>query len=174
MSDTITFTIEGFKEAQDFLDPKKFTQAIRSTLDKTGTFAKAQISAEISNRYNFDAGTASKAMSVMRTTMSSLETKLRIVGPRLSLILFNARWGPSGTVSQILRITPHLIPHSFIATMPTGHVDVFVRKQRKRLPIKSLPGPSVADMANAVLSKATAAVNAFIQETFNAEVTKRS
>jgi hypothetical protein len=189
------FELTGVKEALDTFSSKKVRQAIRSTLDKTGTFAKREIVTEVSSKYNIPAKDVRSHVDVIRTRIDDLETILHLKSLKYSLIYFNARQAPKGVLVNIRSGKLTFYAHAFIQTMKTGHRDVFIRKiqpwppgvgrgkkgkgkgvdpQRKeKLKMKGLPGPSIPNMAKEAIDKIRVKVIAFMQETFAAEIKKR-
>lgn len=70
-----------------------------------------------------------------------------VKGKRLPLIQIDpkAKQGAAGVCYRGRGGVQRLIPHAFLATMPTGHRGIYARKSGAgRLPIHELQGPSVA------------------------------
>jgi hypothetical protein len=167
--------LKGVKEALEAFDPKIVKKAIRSTLDKTGTYGKKEIVETISSEYNIAPKDIRDKISVVRTTMESLETKLRIVSRKLSLVYFKARQAPKGVLANIRKSSLEFYKSAFVQTMPTGFQGVFKRKTTKRYPIKHLAGPSVTEIVGSerIWTKITATVQDFMDRTFKDEIDKR-
>lgn len=90
-----------------------------------------------------------KAMTIDQATASHHVAKLIATGARIPLYAFK----PSPKDPQVRRRTGGVsyrlpggrgrVPNAFIARMDSGHIGVFVRKGRRRLPIRELFGPSI-------------------------------
>lgn len=104
-------------------------------------------------------------------TQSNLTATIYASAKRIPLIDFGARGpepsrGRRGGVTAKLRGGPGRYPHAFIATMPSGHRGVFMRRQgasrrgapphRAQLPIVELKGPSIWQSFQRVAPEVTA------------------
>lgn len=113
--------------------------------------------------YNLKAADIKRAMRVKRASQGNLTATVIASGRPLPIIQYGARQTAKGVTVNVLS-GRKLIPGAFIATMPTGHTGVFVRKpggkhvKVKRagkaswhqLPIRELFGPAIPDaLANA-------------------------
>lgn len=137
--------LKGIKEALDMYDAKKVRQATRSTLDKTGTFMKRRIVEMVTNAYEIASKDVRDKITVIRTSMSSLETILKIKSQKLSLVYFKARQAPKGVLANIKRGGLSYWAHAFIQ-YPNNPIWVGVRRTKNRCPIRGLKGPSVTDI----------------------------
>lgn len=79
------------------------------------------------------------------STPATLEAIVRGRGIPLPLSFFKPRQTKAGVSANAWGETK-IYPGTFMATMKSGHRGVFVRKGRKRLPIKELWGPGVAQV----------------------------
>jgi len=165
--------LKGVDKFLEELDAKKFKQAMRSTVDKTATFAKKALADEIVSEYNVKRGDVLNKMTVKRTTINELRSILRITSAKFSKIYFNARQTGRGVLANISRKKIEFMPSAFIQTMKTGHRDVFKRKTKNRFPIKVMKGPSVPDLAKAIEARVKDKINNFMRTTFKNEIEKR-
>ncbi len=101
---------------------------------------------DIQAEYNLPAGRISQGLSVSR---GDGYVELRAAKRGIGMTNFGARWGgrkSPGVTVEILRGKRELWPDLFIAAGKGGNKQVFARTTRKRLPIKSYYGPSIAQM----------------------------
>lgn len=89
-----------------------------------------------------------RAMKVFRAKATRLITRLSAKGRPLPLAAFNSTRQLSGGVASLAYGQRKLYPHTFIATMKSGHRGVFRRvvsggRRVPRLKINELFGPSV-------------------------------
>ena len=118
--------------------------------------------------YGLRASDVRSGMQLVRARPGNLEAKIVARGRPIPLIRYGARQVKDG-VSVNVRNGRKVIQHAFIATMPTGHVGVYIRKDGAKhrkvtrgtrvvwteLPIRELYGPSVPDtLANAAVQDA--------------------
>ncbi len=137
--------LKGVKEALEMFDAKKVRQATRSTLDKTGTFMKRRIVEMVTNIYEIMAKDVRDKITILRTSMSSLETVLKIKSQKLSLVYFKARQAPKGLLANIKRGQVSYWPHAFLHT-PDRPIWTAIRRGKPRTPLRGLKGPSVSDI----------------------------
>lgn len=145
-------------------------KAISRALDKTAITARAEAAREIKAAgYGLKIAAIKKSIKIVRARGKKLRAIVRASGRPTPLIDYGARQTRKGVTVAVLR-GRKLINGAFIATMPTGHRGVFLRKgtahkQVKRngrvtssgLPIKELFGPSVPSaFANTVVQAALA------------------
>ena len=103
-------------------------------------------------RYIVKASTVREPLKIERASSSSPIAILRAVGRVIPLSKFKIRPskptpGRSKPVTAtVIKGKGGTIPKAFVARMPTGHVGVYRRKGRPRLPIMELYGPSVPQM----------------------------
>jgi hypothetical protein len=132
-------------------------KAIVSALNRCVEMARTDASKEIrAAGYNVKARAIKASASVRKASTGSLVAILRVSRKPIALINFGARQTTKGVSVHILN-GRKTINHAFIATMPSGHKGVYVRKpggryvyKRKdgkvvssQLPLRELFGPSV-------------------------------
>lgn len=129
------------------------------SLNRAGTTGRAVMARHINKDTGIAIGAVKKEIRLDRATRSDPVVRLEIRGRRIPLIAFQAR-GPEPSrgrgrgVSYRLPSGRGRIRNAFIATMPSGHRGVFIRKTPTRsrrgrprsspaLPILELFGPSL-------------------------------
>jgi hypothetical protein len=125
---------------------QKFPYAIKRAVTKAANSGRVEMSRQIAA----DTGLPVRRIrdEIRITIVGQFGAQLEITGRRLPLIDFGAR-GPEPSrgkgrgVSYRLRGGRGRLPNAFIATMPSGHRGVFVRRGAPRLPIVELKGPSL-------------------------------
>lgn len=142
--------MEGYQ--RDTLD-----KAVVNALNRCAEMAKTEAARQIKDKgYNFKASKIKEVIAIKRASTGHLTATLRVKRKPTPLIDFDARQTKKG-VSVKVQKKRAVIEHAFIATMPTGHRGVFVRKDggkriyrhkggkvvSSQLPIRELYGPSV-------------------------------
>jgi len=182
--------LSGVKEALDMYDPKIVKQAIRSTLDKTGTQAKREMVALVTNQYNIAAKDVRAAIDVKRTTQTELSVGITIKGDKLQLLkYFKAVQAKTGVFVNIAKAHTTWIRHAFVQTARRGNNPgwrgVMLRKggmtyerklgRKKEQAFHGLPGPSVPDVigSSKIMPKVEQKIQSIMQPVFEAEIEKR-
>lgn len=93
-------------------------------------------------------GDVKDRIATYNASPEQLVAKLTASAQRLPLYAFGASGlnpsrGKGRGVSARVGAARSVYPHAFIGTMRSGHVGVFERKGKARLPIRELQGPSV-------------------------------
>jgi hypothetical protein len=96
-------------------------------LNKTASAARTQAGREIAARYNISSRVVGRQISVSRANRTTLTAIVSPSGRRLPVLAFQARETPAGVRIQIIRGSPKVIAHAFIATTRSGHRGVFAR-----------------------------------------------
>jgi hypothetical protein len=136
--------------------PKAISTAINKTLPHLRTGIKNAAAKEILLPKNEILHT----MKVIKASPKNISGRIYIHRKNIPLMRFKPRQTDAGVEVRVRTSGPTVIPHAFIATMPTGHTGVFVRGQpghrEKRtkngktyttqLPIKELRAPTVVDV----------------------------
>lgn len=115
---------------------RAISRAARSALNKTAKSARAGAIKFIRKTYAVKAASLRKAMTIKRATGKSSSAELVIGGSMMGLINFSARQGRKGVSVTVKRGSRKIIKHAFIAQVGRGHLGVFQRKTKKRLPIE--------------------------------------
>lgn len=106
-------------------------------LNRTATTVRAAAVKGIRARYNLKAGAIRRQMKLTRATRTRLVSEVVVSGRRIPLIEFSARQVRRGVTVRVTK-QRKLIRGVFVARMPSGHVGVFERQGKERLPIRQL------------------------------------
>lgn len=109
-------------------------KAAISALNRTGQQVKTAANRKIREQYSFKARVVSQSLKVSRSQFSRLEVSVISEGKRTQLIDASARQTKRGVTVRIGK-QRKLITGAFVARMKSGHVGVFSRRTKKRLPI---------------------------------------
>jgi hypothetical protein len=127
-------------------------KAVRSALDRTGTWGKNYIANDVSSNYNLTNARVKKAIKVKRTTQTKMETSLNISGSGLSILDdFNATQDSIGIRANISKHKEFRVPHAFInKARSSGKKVIMMRVSHKRYPTTGKPGrgPSIPTLVN--------------------------
>lgn len=124
---------------------------IAKSLNRSTRGVRTDASRAARQRYNIRAKDVRSSFTIAPASRQSLFAAAVASGSALSLRRFNPRPATPGRrprigVSVKVTQTRYKIPGAFVAKMPNGGIGVFQRKDRARLPIKKLYGPSVPQM----------------------------
>jgi Prophage minor tail protein Z (GPZ) len=131
------------------LDSREMRTAVMRSLNRTADGVKTDASREIRKSYNVTNKALSPAFSIWRATTVDLVAKVSASGRPLQLIGFAARQVKAGVSVSVKRGSRKVVKSAFIARMQSGHLGVFRRAGRKRLPIDELYTVSVPGMFGA-------------------------
>lgn len=137
--------IEGDREITAAFDayPARTSKAMVRALNRGITAGSTVMVRAIAQDTGLKSGDVKKALPMREASLSRPMAQLAASLQRIPLSRWNARQLTRGGVSYRLKGGRGRHPHAFIRTMRSGHVGVFVRKGKKRLPIKELFGPSL-------------------------------
>jgi hypothetical protein len=124
------------------LSSKRFSRAMNTAVNDTGRQTMTYAARSVAKEAGLAVGATRKQFALRRSTPATLTATVIGAGASMRLIEFQARQTKRGVTARAWG-TRKLYPRSFIATMRSGLRQVFVRKGKKRLPIKQLWGPSV-------------------------------
>jgi hypothetical protein len=127
-------------------------KAVRSALDRTGTWGKNYLADDVSANYNLSNSRVKKAITVSRTTQTRLEVALNVKGAQLSILDdFGAIQDSAGISANISRTSVFRVPHAFINVARRGGGRfIAIRTSRSRYPTSGKPGrgPSLPMLVN--------------------------
>lgn len=153
---------------------KKYPQAIRRALKRAGTSGRAEMAKLISKDTGLPSGKVKD--EIRMESPSDTTVVLVLVGKRIPLIQFGAR-GPEPSRGRGRGVSYRLpggrgrVSNGFIATMPTGHRGVFVRRgDAKRLPIVELMGPSLVRVFQRFLPQGESAAQESMTKNLRSEI----
>ena len=118
---------------------KTLRSAVRSAANKLIRRGRTATSKRVREVYNIKASDLKNYTKVKKATNSNPTAAIIISGRPIPLILFSAKQNKRGVSVRVKKTTGRkIIQSSFIATMPSGKIQVWMRKGAKRLPIKQL------------------------------------
>lgn len=168
-------TIEGDKALQAAFDayPTRTTRAMVRAQNR-GIKAGATVMVRaVAQDTGLKSGDVRKALPVKEATSARPEAQLAASLKRILLSRWHARQTGRG-VSYRLKGGRGRHPHAFIRTMRSGHVGVFVRQGKARLPIKELFGPSLGHVFQKYRPDGEARVVEMFRTTLDHELFVRS
>ncbi len=158
---------EGYDEALALFGPKKVDRAQVRSLNLAARKGRVEASRLIRKKWNIKAGDVNRRLTVAaKARPGQLSTEIVARSRPFSLSYFGAKYyrgttvqtrkssrrlkrasGRSGVYVQILRggAQTHL-PHAFMIGLKSGHVGVFERQGKSRLPIREDRTITVASM----------------------------
>lgn len=149
MADTIELTFDAAKVTAKLQRLRTQTPiAVTRALNKSIASGRTVMAREMSRDLGLKVGDVRDQIKVIEASPTRLEAKLSASGKRIPLVAFGAS-GPEPSrgkgrgVSYRLQGQRRRISSAFLATMPSGHRGVFLRKAKGRLPIRELLGPSL-------------------------------
>lgn len=186
--------LEGLEELKQTLSSDLIRKAMRSALDRTGTYGKKELVNEVTAEYNISASDVRSKIEVVRTTQSALEVILKIASRKLSLVHFAARQAPRGVLVNIKknrisfyesawidRVRQRYVAIRKIRPWPPGvgrgkkGKGMGIDPQRTmKLKMKGLIGPSVTDMARVKFDAIKDRMIVFFKEEFWNQISKRT
>ena len=135
---------ELFKNA-----PIEAKKILWRAVNRAATAGRTRASVSIRKTYVIKAGDVKKSIKIRRASSSNITANLRASGPTLPLM--NFRVSPS--FPDVMRVRASVkkggmkpIDKAFVTRTSNGFVNAFVREGDARYPIKSLYGPSIAQM----------------------------
>jgi hypothetical protein len=109
--------------------------AVRS-LNRAATTVRAEASRRIRDRYNLKVSVIKNDLRLVRARRGELEAQVIARGAPIPLIQFGARQTRAGVSVQVVRSNPRsILRRVFVARMKSGHVGVYERRGKSRLPI---------------------------------------
>lgn len=116
---------------------KVVAAATLRALNRTATSVRAEGVRRIRERYNLKAGTVRKQLRIDRATRNRLVSAVAASGRPIPLVEFAARQNRRGVSVKVTR-QRKTVSGVFIAKMKSGHVGVYKREGKSRLPIREL------------------------------------
>jgi hypothetical protein len=152
--------------------PGAVRRVIPRALNRTATSARSRVVKGIAAEINLRQKDIRRGVTVDRAKPTRHVARITIKGRRVPLIKFGARQTRKGVTARVRkRGGRELHPGAFIATMPTGHVGVFERKRRSRLPIREKRGPSIVEVfEESVAVTATRDIGAILEKNLTQQI----
>ena len=150
----IELRIEHLERLQQILGntPKQIPFVTARAINRAAEAARTQAGRSVREKYVVKQKDVVSTIKVKKATANNLNADIRSKGPVLKLMAFKVNPGKPQpgrkkkvTVS-VKKGSQKSISNSFVAQTSSGHVNVFTRVSRKRLPIRGHYGPSVPQM----------------------------
>jgi len=145
----------GWSAAIDQLGERAGRPVARA-LNRAAGSGRTLLSREIAEDMSLRVGYVRDRLTLRDAQPDQWRASVTPSGKRLPLLQFGARDVRPRGVSARVQGTRTRYRSAFIATMKSGHVGVFARKGKKRLPIQELFGPSIPHVFGKYLPAAQA------------------
>lgn len=118
------------------------TRAAVAALNRTAATVQGRAVREIAKDIGAKQKVVREAVGIRKASQSKPEAEVVARGKRIPIYDLTARQTQKGATYRS-GAGRRLIPSAFIARMRSGHLGVFKRESKKRLPIVELFGPSI-------------------------------
>lgn len=167
----ITVKVEGLDKVMAALDPKRMTKAIAQSLNDAARAGRTEAGREIRKKWNIKADKVNAELKNIRfASAENMTAVIQAKGRPISLTYYGAKEvrdmrgrgvlvqtrksgkivkrtnAARGVSVQIERGKTTRLPKSFIATTKSGHIGVFRRLGKSRLPITDMATVTIATM----------------------------
>jgi len=136
-------SFEGFAQASDEIHRTVLPVAEARSLNKVGRSAESAVVRHLAKDIGVPQKVARRSITVWRATRTNRVVAISANGRRIPLAELAAREVRSGVSYRGMDGRRRKIKGAFIAEMSNGHVGVFKRRGRARLPIDEKFGPSI-------------------------------
>lgn len=117
---------------------KEASKAASRALNRTATRVRTYSSRAIrAAGYNLKAGVIKRNLKITKASPGILAATVTAVGKSIPLIDYSARQTKTGVSVNVLH-GRKTVRHAFIATMPSGHKGVFIRRDARTGGVKGL------------------------------------
>lgn len=115
------------------LTERQMHTAIRRALNKTARWVRTQVSRDVANDLAIRVGLVRERLTVVISHghHHNAAVGLKAKGGVIAV----AKTGNAKANAQGVRVGKRQLDHAFLATMPSGHLGVFRRRRKERLPI---------------------------------------
>jgi hypothetical protein len=159
--------------------PNALPKVISRGINRTASPAKGEISKGIREEINATAQRVNERLILTKATYQNWFANIHISRRRIPLMAFGAKQTAKGVSYQIKKDGGRqMIPHTFIAGVTTGHEDtvhtgVFIRRTKKRFPIRELWGPSIGQVfenSGSLIERITAKAYERLEHNINSQI----
>jgi hypothetical protein len=140
---SISFDWSHFLDRLHGLRPPALDRAVALALVDTAKSATAKAATVIARHTALRSARIKRAISYDKVRIGDYQTFVRSSRRRIPLIDYGGRQTAAGARAARPWGRVQIFRSTFIATMPGGHVGVFRRVGRSRLPIKEMYGPGI-------------------------------
>lgn len=109
------------------LSPENVALGTARAINHTIAKGKTEASRQIRSVYNIKAKEVGKAISITKSTRTSLEGSINISGSPMPIVAFSPRQTRKGVAVTIKKGSRKTIQRAFIQTMKSGHRGVYAR-----------------------------------------------
>lgn len=169
--DGLDALVADFKEA-----PQRVTKSLVRALNRAMTSGTAVMSRAIARDIGLKVGDVKTALRFREATFNNPEASLAASLKRISLMKFGAK-GPMPSMGKGRGVTyrgeggvRRRLEHAFIAQMSSGHVGVYSRRGKSRLPLHEHFGPSLGHVFAKYRKEALEAAHASFVKNFAHEL----
>lgn len=151
----ITVDEKQIERAEELLKniPDGVSKAIVNAINRAAEGARTDAVKKARERYHVKAKDIRKTIEIERATYENQAAIVRAEGSPLALSKFKItpskppqKRRKKPVIARVIRGEGGPIPGAFVARMKSGHIGVFKRAGKSRLPITQLFGPSVPQM----------------------------
>jgi len=154
----ISLDVSGMAEAERLLRnlPEVSREVVRTVIRRMPGVVRPTLLKETVSRYAIERGRVEETLGVYRSP-EGLRAAVTSKGRPRALSYFETdpsvdsgppfRHPAGGVFARVKKGGGKRIPHAFLARMRSGHVGVFLRKEKSPLPVEQKIGPSVPQMA---------------------------
>ncbi len=149
MSVTLRVNVDHIAQLErafrDLIPPDRRNAALARAVNKAAEQGKTQWVRFVSKRNDLPYSYVNKATMLWRAHAARPEAMITVSGRYLTLFRYAMAAGgkPFLVPRGVIAGKWGLHRRAFIAKMPNGHIGIFARTSKKRLPLKQLYGPSV-------------------------------
>lgn len=151
----ITVDAQQIERAEELLRgiPDGVSKAITNAINRAVEGARADAVRKVRERYYIKARDVRDAIRIEKATYKNQSAIIHAKGSPVALSKFRitpskppAKRRKKPITARVVRGMGSQIPGAFVARMRTGHIGVFKRAGKARLPIRQLYGPSIPQM----------------------------
>lgn len=151
--------------------PTQVTRALFRAMNRAVASGRTVMVREIARDVRLKSRDVRDAIRLEEASPSRLTARISASIKRIPLIDFNAKMTRGrGVTARLPPPGAGRYPHAFIATMTSGHVGVFQRVAKARLPIRELYGPSLGNVFSKYRPLGVARVEEVLMKNFDHEM----
>lgn len=151
----ITVDAKQLERAEELLKniPDGVLKAVVNAINRAAESARTEAVRKVRERYYVKAKDVRETIRIIKATYENQAAVIYAKGSPLTLSKFRITPSKPSTkrrkkpiIARVVRGEGGPIPGAFVARMQSGHIGVFKRAGKTRLPIQELYGPSVPQM----------------------------
>lgn len=137
------FDISSGLQGLERLEQRARDVAIPRALNRAAASSRTFMGRNMASDMTLKVSTVREQLKIANATMNRPVAQVSVTGARIPLYDFGARQTKRGVTARTGKSGRQLYPSAFIAKMRSGHIGVFKRTTKKRLPIVELHGASL-------------------------------